>query len=200
MPEAIITAQNTARKLVESRIGELKLRKNLAGQYNHGDIMTLKKSTKHVLGSQWNALTPGKGVKILLEEEQNVLTKNQRDNLIDTNSVLKKSKKEAVTINTEAPTDATPVTLKITTRVDTKSKVDRQTIARQAAIGTKEVTAACISKHVGIKVTNNFLQEADGNTKKVNEWQLHKIVTKMIATTDRLATTSVLDKLIKIMQ
>ena len=52
MSEAIITARNTARELVESRIGELELRKNLAGQYDHDNIMTLKKGIENVLGSQ----------------------------------------------------------------------------------------------------------------------------------------------------
>ena len=68
MSEVIITAQNTVRKLVETRFSELELRKNLAGQYNHDDIMTLKKGIKDVLRSQWNTLTPGKGVKMLLKK------------------------------------------------------------------------------------------------------------------------------------
>ena len=78
MSEAIITARNTAHKLAETRIGKLGLRKNLAGQYDHDDIMTLKKGIKNVLGSQWNALTPGKGVKMPLAKVPNVLTKSKR--------------------------------------------------------------------------------------------------------------------------
>ena len=51
MSEAIIIAQNTARELVETRIVDLVLRKNSASQYNHDDIMTLKKGIEHVLDS-----------------------------------------------------------------------------------------------------------------------------------------------------
>ena len=78
MSEAIITARKTARELVETRIGELELRKNSAGQYDHDDIMTLKKGIENVLGSQWNALTPGKGVKMLLKKRQTSSQKLRR--------------------------------------------------------------------------------------------------------------------------
>ena len=91
MLEAIITARNTARKLVETRIDELELRNNSAGQYNHDDVVTFKKGTKHVFGSQWNALTPGKSVKMLLKKEPNVLTKIKEIDVINTDSILKTS-------------------------------------------------------------------------------------------------------------
>ena len=64
---------------------------------------------------------------------------------------------------------------------------------------TKEGTVARISKHGGTNVTGSVPQEADGYKKKVDEWQLHEIVTKMIAAADRPATTSVLDALIEIL-
>ena len=157
MSEAIIPARNTARELVESKIGELELRKNLAGQYNHDDTLTLKKNIKYFLGSQWNALTPGKGMKIFLGEEPNDLTKIKDTDMVDTDSILKKLKEEVRTINPAAATDATPVTPKITTRVDTKSEVDHQNIARKASIGANEGTTTGISKHVGTGVTDSIL-------------------------------------------
>ena len=67
MLEAIIKALNTAPKLIETRIGKLELGKNLVGQYNHEDIMTLKEGIKNILSSQWNAPTPG--------QKKNTLTK-----------------------------------------------------------------------------------------------------------------------------
>ena len=130
MSEAIITAQNIARELVESRIGELELRKNLAGQYDHDNIMTLKKGIENVLGSQWNALTPGKGVKMLLKKVPNVLTKIKETDVIDTARILKTSREKAATTNAAAASSATPVTSKITTRVDAESEADRQNTAR----------------------------------------------------------------------
>ena len=51
-----------------------------------------------------------------------------------------------------------------------------------------------------MNVTNNVLRKADGNAKKVDEWHLQEIVTKMIAAADRPATTSAIDALIKILQ
>ena len=77
------------REFVETRIGELELRNNSAGQYDHNSIMTLKKGIKKFLGSHNNALVPGKGVKILLDKEQNLLTKIKETNIINTNSILK---------------------------------------------------------------------------------------------------------------
>ena len=70
----------------------------------------MKKGIENVLGSQWNVLTPRKDVTTLLEEVPNVLTKIKETNVIDTNSVLKKSKEEAASINDYAMTGATPVT------------------------------------------------------------------------------------------
>ena len=160
----------------------------------------MKKGIENVLGSQWNVLTPRKDVTTLLEEVPNVLTKIKETNVINTNSVLKKLKEGAATINADAATVDTPVTPKITTRVDAESEADCQNIARQAAIGAKEDTAAGISRHVGTDVTDSVLHEADGNKKKVDEWQLHEIITEMIAAADRPATTSVLDALIEILQ
>ena len=164
MSEAIITARNTARELVESRIASLELRNNSARQYDHEDIMTLKK----VLGSQWNALTPGKGVKLLLAKTSNVLTAILETDVIDTDTILEKSREEAKTANEEAADSATTILAKITTRVDAEIEADRQNIARQVTIGAKEGTAARISKHVGTDVTDKVLREADGNAKKVD--------------------------------
>ena len=88
MSEAIITVQNTARELVESRIGELELRKNLAGQYNHDDIVTLQKGMENILGSQWNNLTLQKGVNILSSKANPVLMKRKETDVINMDSVL----------------------------------------------------------------------------------------------------------------
>ena len=110
------------------------------------------------------------------------------------------------TANTAAGVGAKPILAKITTRVDVESKADCQNIARQAAIGAKEGTAADISKHVGTDVTDvtdvtdSVLRKADGNAKKVEEWHLHKITTEMITAAYRPATTSVLDALVEILQ
>ena len=84
--EAIITARNTAWELVESRIDEFELKNNFDVQYDHDDIMTLKKGIENILGGQWNALTPGKGVTMLLGKVQNLLTKIKETDIIDTDS------------------------------------------------------------------------------------------------------------------
>ena len=89
------TAWSTVWELVEGEIGNLKLRKDLCWQRNHDNIVTLKKGIGDILGSQWNALTPGKGVKLLLSKESNVLTKIKETDVIDTGSILKTSKEEA---------------------------------------------------------------------------------------------------------
>ena len=112
MPEEIITARNTARKLVETRISELKLRKNWASQYDHDNIMTPKKGIEHVLDSQWNVLTPGNGVNMLLKKEPNVPTKTKETDVIGNNSILKTPKEEAATANTAAAAGAEPILLK----------------------------------------------------------------------------------------
>ena len=137
---------------------------------------------------------------MLLAKTSNVLTAILETDVIDTNTILEKLREEAETANEEAADSAATILAKITTRVDVESEADRQNIARQAAIGAKEGTAAGISKHVGTDVTDSFLCKADGNAKKVDEWQLHKIITEMIAAADRPATTTILDALVKLLQ
>ena len=110
---------------------------------------------KNALGSQRNPLASGKGVKILLNKVPHVLTKIKETDVIDTNSILLISREEAATANAAAAGHAETILAKITTRVDAKSKADHQNIARQAAIGAKESTAAGISKHVGTNVTTS---------------------------------------------
>ena len=99
--------------------------------------MTFKKGIKNVLGRQWNALTSGKGVKMLLEKEPNVLIKIKETDVINTDSILKTSKEEAATANVAAAAGAEPTLAKITVRVDAENEADRQNIAQQAAIGAK---------------------------------------------------------------
>ena len=120
----------------------------------------------------------------MLLDKKKLLTNIKETNVININSVLKTSKEEVETANTAKSLDATTIVAKITPRVDAKSEADRQNIARQATIGAKEGTAKGISKHLGSNVTDSVLCEADGNTKKVDEWHLHKIIIEMIAAAD----------------
>ena len=92
--------------------------------------MTPKKDIENILGSQWNALTPGEGVKMLLLKTPNALTKTKETEVIDTVGVLKILKEEAETVNTETAESAEVIMTKITTRVDTKSEDDHQYIAK----------------------------------------------------------------------
>ena len=80
-------------------------------------------------GMHLNALTPGKGVKMLLQKTPNVLTKIKETNVIDTDSILKTSKEEAVTANVAAASGDEPGVAKITARVDAESEADRHNIA-----------------------------------------------------------------------
>ena len=90
--------------------------------------------------------------------------------MIDTDSILKTSKEKTATANTEEEDGEKVIVAKITSRVEAKSKVDRQNIALQAAIRPKKGTAAGISKHIGPNVTNSVIFRMDGNAKKVNTW------------------------------
>ena len=140
------------------------------------------------------------GVKLLLAKTRNVLTDILETDVVNTDAILEKSREEAESANVEAVNGVATIFAEITTHVDAENEVDRQNIARQAAIGAKEGTAAGISKHVGTNVTNSVLREADGNVKKVDKWQLHEIITEMIAAADRPATTTILDALVELLQ
>ncbi len=68
------TARATTKQQVLNGVNKLTLQTNKHGQYTHDAILLLKKGIRCVLISQFNLSNPGKGMKKLLNDGNNLLT------------------------------------------------------------------------------------------------------------------------------
>ncbi len=74
MAEACYTAQATKKQQVLDGINKLTLKTNKHGQFMHDAILQIQKGIQRVLVSQFNPSDPGKGMVILLDDGNNILT------------------------------------------------------------------------------------------------------------------------------
>jgi hypothetical protein len=95
MAEACYTARATTKQQVLDGINTLTLQTNEHGQYTHDAILLIQQGIQHVLVSQFNPSDPGKGMVILLDDGNNILTRVQSTDVITAGSVLKTAKKRA---------------------------------------------------------------------------------------------------------
>ena len=75
MADACYTASATTKQQVLEGIDKLTLLKNENGQYTHDAILLLQKGITRVLACQYNPSDPGNGMKKLLDDGDNLLTR-----------------------------------------------------------------------------------------------------------------------------
>jgi len=112
MADACYTARATTKQQVLDGIEKLTLLKNENGQYTHDAILLLQKGIIRVLNSQFNPSDPGNGMKKLLDDGDNLLTRVKATDAVTADAVLKESKDEAKSQSTISGTTVAPVFLK----------------------------------------------------------------------------------------
>jgi hypothetical protein len=95
MAEACYTARAATKQQVLNGVNKLTLQTNKHGQYMHDAILLLQKGIRRVLISQFNPSNPGKGMKKLLNDSNNLLTLVKSTDAITANYVIKKAKNRA---------------------------------------------------------------------------------------------------------
>jgi hypothetical protein len=95
MAEACYTARATTKQQVLNGVNKLTLQTNKHGQYMHDAILLLQKGIRHVLISQFNPSNPGKGMKKLLDDGNNLLTLVKSTDAITANYVIKTGKEQS---------------------------------------------------------------------------------------------------------
>ena len=100
MAEACYTARATTKQQVLDGINKLTLHASEHGQYTHDAILLIQKGIQRVLISQLNPSDPGKGMVKLLDDGENILTREQSTNRITAKSVVKSVKKQADALST----------------------------------------------------------------------------------------------------
>ena len=92
MADACYTARATTKQQVLKGIEKLTLHKNENGQYTHDAILLFQKGVTRVLTSQYNPSDPGNGMKKLLDDGDNLLTRVKATDAVTADAVLKESK------------------------------------------------------------------------------------------------------------
>jgi hypothetical protein len=95
MAEACYTARARTKQQVLDGVNKLTLQTYEHGQYTHDAILLLQKGIRRVLISHFNPSNPGKGMKKLLNDGNNLLTLVKSTDVITASYVIKKAKKRA---------------------------------------------------------------------------------------------------------
>jgi hypothetical protein len=112
MADACYTARATTKQQVIDGIEKLPLHKNKNGQYTHDAILLFQKGIIRVLVSQFNPSDPGNGMKKLLDDGDNLLTKVKATDAVTAGAVLLASKARADKQSKTTGTTVTPVFVK----------------------------------------------------------------------------------------
>jgi hypothetical protein len=118
---------------------------NEHGQYTHNAILLLQKVIWRVLISQFNPSNLGKGMKMLLDDGNNLLTLVKSTDAITAGSVIKAVKKRGEELTAMTGKTVFP---SITAQTETQEEADQLNFIDQLVIGTKEGVAKAIAKLV----------------------------------------------------
>jgi hypothetical protein len=196
MADACYTARATTKQQVLDGIEKLTLLKNENGQYTHDAILLLQKGIIRVLNSQFNPSDPGNGMKKLLDDGDNLLTRVKATDAVTADAVLKESKDEAKLQSTISGTTVAPVFVK---RAEAQEEADRLNVINQSVIGAKEGVTEGVTIKVGSDITDSILRTADGSDhKSVDDYTLFEVMTAAIEGADRPSATDVLDQVLEI--
>ena len=196
MADACYTARATTKQQVLDGIEKLTLLKNENGQYTHDAILLLQKGITRVLISQFNPSDPGNGMKKLLDDGDNLLTKVKATDAVTAGAVLQASKAKADQKTTTTGVTVAPVFVK---RIEAQEEADRLNVINQSVIGAKEGVTEGVTLKVGSDITDSILRTPDGSDlKSVDDYTLFEVMKAAIEGADRPSATDVLEQVIDV--
>jgi hypothetical protein len=116
-----------------------------------------------VLISQFNPSDPGNGMKKLLDDGDNLLTRVKATDAVTARAVLQASKDKAASQSTISGTTVASVFVK---RTEAQEEADRLNVINQSVIGAKEGVTEGVTLKVGSNITDAILRTADGSDHK----------------------------------
>jgi hypothetical protein len=196
MADACYTARQTTKQQVLDGIEKLTLLKNENGQYTHDAILLFQKGVTRVLISQFNPSDPGNGMKKLLDDGVNLLTRVKATDAVTAGAVLQASKAKAAQESTSTGTTVAPIIVK---RIEAQEEADRLNVINQSVIGAKEGVTEGVTLKVGSDITDAILRTADGSDhKSVDDYTLYEVMQAAIEGADRPSATDVLEQVMEI--
>jgi hypothetical protein len=196
MAEACYTARATTKQQVLNGVNKLTLQTNKHGQYMHDAILLLQKGIRHVLISQFNSSNPGKGMEMLLNNGNNLLTLVKSTDAITASYVVKKAKNRADELTASTGKTLFP---SITSRAEAQEEADQLSVINQLVISAKEGMVRAITKLVSSNITNAILRTANSsNHKSINNFTLFGVMKLAINGTNRPSTNNMLEQLLEV--
>jgi hypothetical protein len=196
MAEACYTARAMTKQQVLDGVNKSTLQTNEHGHYTHDAILLLQKGIRRVLTSQFNPSNPGKGMKKLLNDEDNLLTQVKSTDAITSSYVITKAKNKADKLTASTGKTVLPA---IISRAEAQEEADRLNVINQLVIGAKEGVVKAITKLVSSNVTDTILWTANGsNHKSINDFTLFEVMKLAINGADQPSMNDVLEHLLEV--
>jgi hypothetical protein len=149
-----------------------------------------------VLVSQFNPSDPGNGMKKLLDDGDNLLTKVKATDAVTAGAVLQASKAKAAQQSTTTGVTVAPAIVK---RIEAQEEADRLNVINQSVIGAKEGVTEGVTLKVGSDITDSILRTPDGSDlKSVDDYKLFDVMRAAIEGADRPSATDVLEQVMEI--
>jgi hypothetical protein len=162
----------------------------------HDAILLLQKAIWRVLISQFNPSNPGKGMKMLLKDGNNLLTLVKSTDAITAGSVIKAAKKRADELTAMTSKTVLP---SITARAEAQEEANQLNVINQLVISAKKGVVEAITKLVGSNITKTILRTAnDSDHKSIDEFTLYKVMKVAIDGANQPSTNNMLEQLIEV--
>ncbi len=149
-----------------------------------------------MLISQFNLSNPGKDMKKLLNDGNNLLMLVKSTDAITANSIIKQAKKRADKLTALTGKTVLP---SITAQAEAQEEANQLNVINQLVIGAKKGLVKAITKLVGSVVTDAILRMANGsNHKSTAKFTLYKVMNLAIDGTNQPSMNNVLEQLLEV--
>ena len=204
----VYAARLTAKKHITEQCAECNIKKNSNGLYNHDDIVKTKETIEGKLKEVFLDHVSGLTMADLLDIKDNAINNVTTTQMVTADALIAQAKKDAVAAEATAKkvakslgTAAVEVNTIIMTREEAKREAERQNIANQTIVGTKDGLVEVLKRLVGGAILDQVTKIADGSRdKSIDAYKLHEVFQLAFDNAVRPEVDDVLDSTIEMYQ
>ena len=168
----VYAARLTAKKHINEQCAECNVKKNSNGLYNHDDIVKAKETIEGKLKEVFLDHVSGLTMANLLDTKDNAINSVTTTQMVTADALITQAKKDAMVADATAKkiakslgTEAAAATI-IMTREEAKREAERQNIANQTIMGTKDGLVEVLKRLIGGAILDPVTKIADGSRDK----------------------------------
>jgi esterase/lipase len=202
----VYAARLVAKKHIVEQCTECNVKKNSNGLYNHDDIVKVKETIEGKLNEVFLDHTSGLTMKDLLATIDNEINNVTTTQMVTADALIAQAKKDAAVADAAAKKVAKTLGTEavdtiIMTREEAKREAERQNIANQTIVGTKEGLIEVLKRLIGGAILDPVTKIADGSRdKSIDAYKLHEVFQLAFDNAVRPEVDDVLDLLIEMYQ